>query len=75
MAEMQMVVKERREMSENDADILRLVGQLADGEIHPLRDTRRAVVRWALARAEGNVSHAAQMLQISRGTIYRYARF
>lgn len=74
MAEMQMVAKETK-MSEAETDILRLVGQLADGEIHPLRDTRRAVVRWALARAEGNVSQAAQMLQISRGTIYRYARF
>jgi transcriptional regulator of acetoin/glycerol metabolism len=75
MGEMQVVMKGGKTMPETEADVARLMGQLADGEIHPLRDTRRAIVRWALARAEGNVSQAAQMLQISRGTIYRYARF
>ena len=56
-------------------EIVRLVSHLAQGHIHPLRDARRAVVHWALAQSDGNVSQAAQMLGISRGTIYRYARF
>ena len=55
-------------------EIMRLVSQLAQGEVYPLRVARRAVVRWALTQSEGNVSQAAQMLGISRGTIYRYAR-
>ena len=55
-------------------EIVHMVNQLAEGRIQPLKVARRAVVRWALAQADGNVSHAAQMLKISRGTIYRYAR-
>jgi transcriptional regulator of acetoin/glycerol metabolism len=55
-------------------EIVHMVNQLAQGRIQPLKVARRAVVRWALAQADGNVSQAAQMLKISRGTIYRYAR-
>jgi transcriptional regulator of acetoin/glycerol metabolism len=55
-------------------EIVRMVNQLAQGRIQPLKDARRAVVIWALAKSDGNVSQAAQMLKISRGTIYRYAR-
>lgn len=55
-------------------EIVHMVNQLAQGRIQPLRVARRAVVKWALAKADGNVSQAAQMLKISRGTIYRYAR-
>jgi transcriptional regulator of acetoin/glycerol metabolism len=55
-------------------EVVRMVGQLAQGRILPLRNARRTVVHWALEQANGNVSHAAQMLGISRGTIYRYAR-
>ena len=55
-------------------EIVELLENLSEGQIHTLRDTRRAMVRWALRRAEGNVSHAAQMLAVSRGTIYRYGR-
>lgn len=55
-------------------DICQLLGRLSEGEIASLRDTRSAMVRWALQQANGNVSHAAQLLGVSRGTIYRYAR-
>jgi hypothetical protein len=55
-------------------EIVELLGNLSEGQITTLRDTRRAMVRWALRRAEGNVSHAAQLLGVSRGTIYRYVR-
>jgi transcriptional regulator of acetoin/glycerol metabolism len=55
-------------------EIVHLVNQLARGQVQPLKVARRAVVKWALAKADGNVSQAAQMLKISRGTIYRYAR-
>ena len=55
-------------------EIVHMVNQLAQGRIQPLKVARRAVVKWALARADGNVSQAAHMLKISRGTIYRYAR-
>ena len=55
-------------------EIVHMVNQLAQGRIQPLKVARRAVVKWALAHANGNVSQAAQLLKISRGTIYRYAR-
>ena len=55
-------------------DIVRLVGKLAQGELYPLHEARRATIQWALSHTEGNVSQAAQMLGTSRGTIYRYAR-
>ena len=55
-------------------EIVHMVNQLAEGQIQPLKVARRAVVKWALAKSDGNVSQAAQMLKISRGTIYRYAR-
>ncbi|GEM_PF-2085794 len=55
-------------------EIVRVIAHLSEGQIHTLRDTRRAMVRWALERAQGNVSHAAQLLGVSRGTIYRYGR-
>jgi transcriptional regulator of acetoin/glycerol metabolism len=55
-------------------EIVHMVNQLAQGRIQPLKVARRAVVKWALAQSDGNVSQAAQMLKISRGTIYRYAR-
>lgn len=55
-------------------DVVRMISQLAQGRIQPLKAARRAVVQYALAQSEGNVSHAAHMLGISRGTIYRYAR-
>jgi transcriptional regulator of acetoin/glycerol metabolism len=55
-------------------DITEVLGQLMQGEVASLRDTRSAMVRWALQRSHGNVSHAAQLLGVSRGTIYRYAR-
>jgi len=55
-------------------EIVHMVNQLAQGRIQPLKVARRAVVKWALAKSDGNVSQAAQMLKISRGTIYRYAR-
>ncbi len=74
MAELQVMDERAQGRVEHDAEILQVLGRLAQGEIPPLRATRRAAVRWALARTAGNVSHAAEMLQISRGTIYRYAR-
>ena len=55
-------------------EIVRVIAHLSEGQIHTLRDTRRAMVHWALQQAEGNVSHAAQLLGVSRGTIYRYGR-
>ena len=55
-------------------EIVRLLGLLAQGRVYPLKETRRAAVQWTLKRLDGNVSQAAQMLGISRGTIYRYAR-
>lgn len=55
-------------------EIVKVIAQLSEGRIHTLKDTRRAMVQWALRRAEGNVSHAAQSLGVSRGTIYRYGR-
>ena len=55
-------------------EILVLVSHLAQGEVHPLKSARRAMVHWALAHTEGNVSQTAQLLGTSRGTIYRYAR-
>ncbi len=58
----------------NRQDIVRLVSELAQGQVQPLRRARRAMIQWALAHTDGNVSQAAQMLGTSRGTIYRYAR-
>lgn len=55
-------------------EIVKLLGQLSEGQVQTLKDTRRAMVRWALSRADGNVSQAAQSLGVSRGTIYRYVR-
>ena len=55
-------------------EIVKLIENLSEGQIHTLRDTRRAMVLWALRQSEGNVSHAAQLLGVSRGTIYRYGR-
>ena len=55
-------------------EILELIHQLDGGEIQPLRCARRAMIHWALAHTDGNVSQAAQRLGTSRGTIYRYAR-
>lgn len=55
-------------------EIVFVMNQLAQGRIPPLKVARCAAVRWALAQSKGNVSHAAQMLGISRGTIYRYVR-
>ena len=55
-------------------EIVVLLESLSEGRIQTLRDTRRAMVRCALHRAEGNVSQAAQLLGVSRGTIYRYVR-
>ncbi len=58
----------------NNQDIVRLVSELAQGQVQPLRTARRAMIRWALLHTDGNVSQAAQMLGTSRGTIYRYAQ-
>ena len=57
----------------SNENIIHLIGQLAEGEVSPLRAARKALVKWALHHANGNVSQAAQMLGTSRGTIYRYA--
>ena len=64
----------RRATMQTNEEIVQMVDELAHGQIPPLRDARRAVVRWALSHSSGNVSQAAQELGISRGTIYRYAR-
>jgi len=54
--------------------IVDLVRQLAQGQIRPLRQARRAGVLWALAQTDGNVALAASLLRTSRSTVYRYAR-
>jgi len=58
----------------NGQDIVRLVSELAQGQVQPLRAARRAMIEWALVHTDGNVSQAALMLGTSRGTIYRYTR-
>ena len=58
----------------SQAEIVRLVSHLAEGKVFPLRKARQAMIRWALDSARGNVSHAAELLGTSRGTVYRYAR-
>jgi len=60
--------------SSSQDEIARLVSQLAQGRIFPLRTARRAMIRWALVSTGGNVSQAAELLGTSRGTVYRYAR-
>jgi len=71
-------VQQRQEKAMQDSqtcdEIVRMISQLAEGRIQPLKAARRTAVQWALAQSEGNISHAAQMLGISRGTIYRYAK-
>ena len=62
------------EATTRQKELARLLGHLARGQVHPLREARCAVIRHALSHLDGNVSQAAEMLGISRGTIYRYAR-
>ena len=65
--ELQMAGRTNRE-------ILELLDSLAHGCTCPLREAKRAIVFWTLARTRGNVSKAANLLGASRGTVYRYSR-
>ena len=71
---MRMAGGKEMESSTVHEEIVHVMNQLAQGQIPPLKVARCAAVRWALARSKGNVSQAAHMLGISRGTIYRYVR-
>jgi transcriptional regulator of acetoin/glycerol metabolism len=51
-----------------------LLEELAHGHVEPLKRARNAAIKWALARTDGNVSLAADLLGTSRSTVYRFAR-
>ena len=58
----------------HNSDILKFVEELAVGHVERLRDARRAMITWALAKTHGNVAQAAELLGTSRSTVYRCAR-
>lgn len=56
------------------SNILSLIRNLATGRIESLRHARQETILWALNHTKGNVAVAADMLGISRSTVYRCAR-
>jgi len=60
--------------SDNKPGLVELIQELARGKVEPLKYAKHAAILWSLAQADGNVTLAADMLGISRSTVYRCAR-
>ena len=59
---------------DKQAGLVKLIQELAEGKIEPLKLAKHAAILWALAQVKGNVTLAADMLGTSRSTVYRCAR-